>query len=380
MVGSGRLLDLIGLAYDAAADPTCWSACLSAVGEVLRCPAIGIFPIDPGPASSYAALCVGHDPALLARFDAYYGRPDVNPYMQRVEASMLAPGTVLRAEAVCPDRDLRRTEYFEDWLRPQGLGAGGFAIIGTARQPVVLSFARSTARGHLDAQEIGIARALVPHLSRALALGEHLESLVAEHAARSAALDRVAVGVILVDAEARPLLLNRRAELLLDAGDGLAIARDGLTAARPETTEELRRLVAEAAGTTVGGGTSAGGALTLPRPSGQRALMALVTPVARDRWPVRGLAAAGVLVSDPEDVPPPPAETFRQLWGLTVAEAELACQLAAGRSLEEAAQALGVRLPTVRTQLARIFAKTGTRRQAELIRLLVGGTGLSLAL
>ena len=380
MVGSGRLLDLIGLAYDAAADPTRWSACLSAVGEVMRCPAVGIFPIEPGPAGSYATLCVGHDPALLARFDAYYGRPDVNPYTQRADPSMLVPGAVLRAEAVCPDRDLHRTEYFEDWLRPQGLGAGGFATIGTARQPVVLSFARSTSRGHLDAHEIRIARALVPHLSRALALSQHLERLDAEHVARSAALDRVGVGVILVDAEARPLLLNRRAQTLLDAGDGLAIARDGLTAAWPETTGALRRLVADAAGTTAGRGTSVGGALTLPRPSGLRALMALVTPVARGRWPVRGVAAAGVLVSDPEDVPPPPAATFRRLWGLTDAEAALACQLAGGRSLEEAAQALAVRTPTARTQLSRIFAKTGTRRQAELMRLLVGGVESPLAL
>ena len=108
--------------------------------------------------------------------------------------------------------------------------------------------------------------------------------------------------------------------------------------------------------------------------------MALVTPVARGRWPVRGVAAAGVLVSDPEDLPPPPAETFRRLWGLTAAEAALACQLAAGRSLEEAAQALAVRTPTARTQLSRIFAKTGTRRQAELMRLLVGGVESPLAL
>src|SRR5262249_1027483 len=175
MVGSGRLLELIGLAYEAAADPARWSECLSALSEVLRCPAIGAFSLAPGRANSRASMWSGHDPALLPRFDASYGRPDVNPYPQRADPSMLTPGTVVRAEAVCPDRELRRTEYFEDWLRPQGLGAGGFGIIGTARQPVVLSFARAPSRGHLDAQEIGIARTLVPHLSRTVGLSEHLE-------------------------------------------------------------------------------------------------------------------------------------------------------------------------------------------------------------
>ena len=379
MVGSGRLLELIGLAYEAAADPSRWSACLAALGEALRCPAIGVFPLEHGGANSYASMCVGHDPVLLARFDTYYGRPDVNPYTQRAEPWMLTPGTVVRAESVCPDRELRRTEYFEDWLRPQGLGAGGFAFVGTARQPVVLSFARAPARGHLDLQELALVRALVPHVGRALALGEHLERLEAEHDARTAALDHVGVGVILVDARARPLLMNRRAQTFLDACDGLGVGRDGLVTMRQETTDTLHRLVAEAASTTEGRGTAAGGALTLPRPSGLRPLMALVTPFARERWPVGGVAAAGVLVSDPEDVASPPVEVLRRFWGLTAAEAALACQLAAGRSLEEAAQVLAVRLPTVRTQLARIFAKTGTRRQAELIRLLVGGIAPRLA-
>jgi len=381
MVGSGRLLELIGLAYDAAADPTRWSECLTALGEALRCPAIGVFPLEPGRANTYAGMCVGHDPTLLARYDTYYGRPDVNPYIQRAHPSMLTPGTVVRAEAVCPDRELHRTEYFEDWLRPQGIGAGGFAIVGTRREPVVLSFARAPARGHLDMQELALVRALVPHVGRALALGEHLERLEAEHDARTAALDRVGVGVILVDARTRPLLMNRRAQTLLDACDGLGVGRDGLFTMRQETTDTLHRLVAEAAHTTEGRGTASGGALTLPRPSGLRPLMALVTPFARERWPVRGgAAAAGVLVSDPEDVAPPPAEVLRRLWGLTAAEAAVACQLAAGRSLEEASQVLAVRLPTVRTQLARVFAKTGTRRQAELMRLLVGGIAPPLAL
>jgi DNA-binding CsgD family transcriptional regulator len=44
-------------------------------------------------------------------------------------------------------------------------------------------------------------------------------------------------------------------------------------------------------------------------------------------------------------------------------------RLVAGDTLAEAAQALGVALATVRTHLAHIFEKTGTSRQAELIRL-----------
>ena len=57
---------------------------------------------------------------------------------------------------------------------------------------------------------------------------------------------------------------------------------------------------------------------------------------------------------------------------VTPAEARVACALVRGLSPQEAADACGVALGTVRTQLKAVFAKTRTRRQAELVRLLIG--------
>ena len=55
------------------------------------------------------------------------------------------------------------------------------------------------------------------------------------------------------------------------------------------------------------------------------------------------------------------------------------CYPAAGAStLAEAAQMMGITLQSARTYSKRIFQKTGTRRQAELVRLLLTST-LSLA-
>ena len=59
--------------------------------------------------------------------------------------------------------------------------------------------------------------------------------------------------------------------------------------------------------------------------------------------------------------------------GLTPAEARLASHLAGGTSLEEASESLGVSIHTARTQLKAVFAKTGTRRQGELVALLMQG-------
>jgi DNA-binding CsgD family transcriptional regulator len=67
--------------------------------------------------------------------------------------------------------------------------------------------------------------------------------------------------------------------------------------------------------------------------------------------------------------------TARQLmdfFGLSAAEARLARAICHGDSVEEYARDQGLRLPTVRTQLSAIFNKTGTDRQAMLVRLIAG--------
>ena len=374
------LLALVGTVYAAVADASAWPETLGAIGAAVRCPAVGLFTIDPVSFASRAGTSFGHDRVWLDRYDDYYARPEVNAYARHCEPAMLSVGTIIPAEAVCPDRELLRSEYYNDWQRPQHIGAGALGFVGVPSQPIVLSLGRAPNVGHFDADELALARAVVPHLQRALTVRDRLEGLDAERLATDAALDRLRVGVIMVDALGVPLRLNRRAQALVDMGDGLALRRDGLAAADPTVTCTLRRLVLAAARTTAGTETEWGDTVAVPRPSGRRPLMALVSPVARERWRVGGgFAAAVVLVTDPEDESGPPAAVLRRFHGLTAAEAALAQLLAAGLDLDQSAERLGVTRSTVRTQLARVFAKTGTRRQAELVRLLLLGAGPFLA-
>jgi len=61
-----------------------------------------------------------------------------------------------------------------------------------------------------------------------------------------------------------------------------------------------------------------------------------------------------------------------ELFGLSAAEARLTRALCQGNSLEEYASDQGLKQPTVRTQLRSVLAKTGSGRQATLIRLVAG--------
>ena len=66
------------------------------------------------------------------------------------------------------------------------------------------------------------------------------------------------------------------------------------------------------------------------------------------------------------------ARQLMELFGLSAAEARLTRALCHGDSLDSYACEQGLKLPTVRTQLRSVLAKTGTGRQAALIRLIAG--------
>ena len=69
-----------------------------------------------------------------------------------------------------------------------------------------------------------------------------------------------------------------------------------------------------------------------------------------------------------------PGEAFARLYGMTGGELRVLLALAQGLGAKEAADMLGIGEPTVRTHLQRIFSKTATTRQADLLRLLQTAT------
>jgi DNA-binding CsgD family transcriptional regulator len=112
-------------------------------------------------------------------------------------------------------------------------------------------------------------------------------------------------------------------------------------------------------------------AVVLPRREGRRPLVAQVVPMAGRAHDVPHPVAAIVTVTDLAAASSgPPEHVLQQAFGLTPAEARLAKQIAAGKTLADISQQCGGARGTLRTQLKSIFDKTGTGRQTELALLL----------
>lgn len=79
---------------------------------------------------------------------------------------------------------------------------------------------------------------------------------------------------------------------------------------------------------------------------------------------------SAIILLDLDAHPEPSPRTLQCLFGLTAAETQLAVELARGRNLLDIARSRRLRRTTIRTQLAALFVKTQTRRQADLVALL----------
>ena len=162
--------------------------------------------------------------------------------------------------------------------------------------------------------------------------------------------------------------MNREAEEILRAADGLVLVNGGLRARRAKETNRLRGLIAEAAKLTDGKGTHHGGAMSVSRSNGHAPLRVLVSPFAPSKGQVNGRSSAILFVTASERTRRPDPALLEQLLNFTPAEARLAVALVTGKTMQEVAEEAGVSLNTVRTHLKRIFSKAGVSRQAELIR------------
>lgn len=174
------------------------------------------------------------------------------------------------------------------------------------------------------------------------------------------ALDRMPTGLVWLDGLGMIQHLNLAARDFLSGRDGLGIAGDRLTIGG-RVGELLQRILT---GRRIC-------AFRVSRPSGRKDYAVVVTPLDETSAAERCVAGFLVSITDTDASPPVEAEVLCQLWSLTVAEARVAAALVEGLTLAEIAQRDGVSQATVRCQTKAIFQKTGTRRQSQLVRLVM---------
>ena len=375
MYSENTLLRLVGHIYDAALAPESWPRFLHSLTEVMD-GHVADFAYDDGrPQGARIRVSARFDPEGVRLYNDYYWT--IDPFLKVGTArNLFQAGLVTLGSSAIPFREFQKTEFYNDFGSHYGLTSGVTAVI-QAKPPVsaVLSVSQRDGKSFGDA-EVSLMQRLLPHVHRALKVHERMGELLQHRNAAEDVIDRLPFGVMLLDASGQAVLVNYGARQILDAQDGLVLRNGTLVAASVAQTAALRALIAQATGAARGEGLGSGGALAIGRPSMKRPVQVLVTPLRTSGIDFSFGSAApsiAVFISDPELTPLANDAILQQFFGLTPAEARLAILLLQHQSVEEAAESLDISLNTARTHLKKLFAKTSTRRQSELVRLLGGG-------
>ena len=363
-----ELSDFIGAIYDCALDPSRWEPTLERVTARLDLcnSAVGIQAMPSG--DPLLLVTTGMREDYVARlFD--YGAEVIEvfggiDYMNSIPVG--EPVTFSRFG----DQSLWETSrYMREWVTPQGIV--DCAVITLARDSSThssLSLGRHGSAGLIGSLETDALRLLAPHLRRSVLISRVLEARSMVASTFASALDALSGGVILVDSELRVVHANLAGGRLLSAGDPLILASGRLSLRNPATQSALAKAVRDA-GVNESGLGGRGLGIPAPRLDGGPSVLHVLPLRHGSMRPGLEPAATAAIFVAPAARASLSEDVVTLLFDLTPAEARVFACLANGDTVAGVAGVLGITGSTVRTHLLRIFAKTGTRRQSELIKL-----------
>jgi DNA-binding CsgD family transcriptional regulator/PAS domain-containing protein len=280
------------------------------------------------------------------------------------------PGEALTGNEIVSNRDMIRSEFYREWLQPQDFFHCLLGVLGLAdRQIRCVALFRSLAAPPFGADEKRDLADFLPFLQSTGELEDGLAGLQRHQDVLLDVLARLPGAVMVVDHDGHPILLNQAAASLLARSEGLAMRNGVLVAGDYRETRELQRLIARAT-EMPSAGLPAEGMMVLRHVANDRPVFMTVSPLTHAL--PNGKEAAAPVAALFTRAPTGTADHSRlcELFRLTPAEARLAGLIANGRSLMAAATELHVSKNTVRTHMKRIYAKTETHRQVDLVRLI----------
>lgn len=352
--------------YQSVQEGEPWRTCLEALVAYFQVTSASIIvrPSSPGDLGYLISAPTGGEVWERAYQTKWY---QYDPF------SELPPDRVVRMSDLVSDEEWYSSIYFRDFFQfamPIGgshaLGVNIVTRAGTVSRLRLFRYPQLPAFTEEDKRQLAL---FVPHIRQAMTLSAQLHRNTAEREIYEEGLDRLKIGVLILDETGQLLRANPIACHLLNGGDGVRLVDRQLEGHTPADTRELRRSIASAQGDS-----AAVAALSLSRPAGKRKLAAVIRSIAPlEESEARHQPALAVFLRDPDAQATPALDIARQLFNFTPAEANLAIELVNGLSLDEAASKLAVSLNTVRAHLRAIFSKAGVTRQSELVRVILNG-------
>jgi DNA-binding CsgD family transcriptional regulator len=355
--------------YDAALDEALWPKALQRLADLTGSQAATLWLLDGSDQPNLPLLTIlNFDPAFM---QAYLG--GMVPLDPTVQYLVRHPTTPIVHDAmVITEREKDQHIYYDwhgKWSDTRFRLVGQMSIAPQVQAGIALHRAKRS--GRYEAPEVEQLSFLHGHLARALTIGLRLGSVGSLQSGITELLDRNPVAVLLLDEFSRLVYANRSASAMPLNNDGVRLSSDGIVADNKAVNDALQALISEALSPT-GAMRAPPQVVRIPRASGKRPYCVFVSKVGPQHSALSTYKpAVCVIITDPDDQRRPPLQSIQAAFGLTPAEARLAAILSTGADLRVAADEIRITYGTARARLAQIYLKTDTRRQGELIHLLL---------
>jgi DNA-binding CsgD family transcriptional regulator/PAS domain-containing protein len=353
---------VVGRFYEAAYDQDKWPDAIAQLSQLFDCSRVCIARAH---ADKFEAIATVLDPEFCSEssVQAHFRDP-------LTSASYIVPvGVAYTRRQIIDETEFRGRELWNDWYLKRDLAEGlGSAIYADQDSHWSVQLHRGARQSDFSDEETSIFRTCLQHMMRAGEIGRQLQNTTA-FANKFAGLP---MGVIVVDGAGVLSFINGEAERLLSAAhSSLTLSANRLVCVNARRADELSQLIGSAVSGRL---TESGGTMLLPldAKTNEGHLVVSVAPFASGQYfnIATQRYAAVILRNGVFNVPGSMARIVRTLFQLSPAEANLCLDLAGGMSLKDAAFQNNITFKTARTYLERIFAKTGTRQQSQLIALI----------
>ena len=367
-------LKLINHAYDAALAPDRWQVMIESFISVLGVNSGILREVNYNSGAVGLFKTVGYDPDVKDNYRNYFVNLDMfAPILKRSFA-----GEIIQGNKAIPRSKQLKSEFYNDYLRPQGIRhVLGATLARDVHNHLLLGFQRSEKQNDFNEEHVKLISLVAPHIARAVQIHRQLHEVTAQKCWALSALNRLKTGVILLNHQGRPEFVNRAADRLM-SDCGCVIADDGVLLTNVTDTLQLHRLITDAAACATGryyfaSDNAVTNNVTVNAPGQSIRIQTIPLPrnLSDHAWNLGASDSCVALFITPANCSILNGHNLVEQYGLTPAEAKLAIFIAEGIDLENAAKRLCVSVQTVRSQLKSIFAKTQVKRQAELVALLL---------
>lgn len=364
------LARLIGRIYDAGIGSVRWQDALADLMPVIGADAAALFVgdyADAGAPFSDIAL-QGYPADVPVTYGSHYASRDV----RQPAVARLATGDTYVDDRNMPFAEVERSEIFNDFYRPMGLGHGiAVQPFVEGKRRAICSAHRGLRAGPFRPDEIALFETLAPHITRALQLQRQMTRATAAASGLAIALNHFPLPTLLTDADGFVVEMNSAAEALLrSAGSPLRLASQRVVTVAPSEAAAFRRMMAQTAAVSAESVAAVPPVMRLARTDGSGHIAVMAVPARggdRIETPVNAMVI--LFLSDPSAAPPPIPALLMAQFGLSPTEAQVAAQLAVGERVEAIADVRRVSRETVRAQVKSVLAKTESRGQGQLIGL-----------